>query len=461
MSMSSRLLQRGISLLQSGRKEEARTIFEALLQQDRGDEAAWRQYLACLEDRQEKVAALQEFVTLFPQDAPARARLIFLQEPAMSPPAPPPPVETSAPGEEARVPVQRFPLIPVLLFAAAACILLIGAFSFVRSYNRLLGQFRALSATHQRVLQNYEQLNQEYQVLHTENVSLDGQYRSLISQFDELSGTYTALRGSYDSLNDEYAILLGTYQSLYADHNQLIEKYNALSGDYDYLESIAIQPPYIFVHDRKVETTFYDVNGQLIYWSTPFSGLEYAIETGSNTRRQMRDDDLYKYKVYFADGQPMEIPDFSIFIDPDPFDQVMPEIYKSSSSPYDFIYRTWHIIGQLANYATEDVETPRYPYETLLAGGGDCEDLSILFASMIEAAPVNWTVDLVYIDSKSPLYPVDPDHVLVYIDTGEQTFLVETTSDVEMLPYVDGVTGWLGSQLDSDREEDLYPVYIQ
>jgi hypothetical protein len=458
MSMSSRLLQRGIALSQSGRKQEARKIFEALIQQDRCDEAAWKEYLACLEDRQEKVGALQEFLAVFPQDAPARARLIFLQAPAVPPP--PPPVEIPPPAEQVGAPAQKSPLVPLLLFSVAACFLLIAAFSLVRSYNRLLAQVRELSAANLLVTRNYQQLDQQYQALHAEHVSLDGMYRSLLARFDALSGTYTALQGSYDSLNNEHAILLATYQSLYADHNQLLEKYNALAGDYNYLDSIAIRPPYIFVHDREVETTFYDVNGQLIYWSTPFSGLEYAIETGSNTRRRMRDDDWYKYIVYFADGQPMEIPDFSVFIDPDPFDQVMPGIYKSSSSAYDFVYRTWHIIGQLANYATEDVETPRYPYETLLAGGGDCEDLSILFASMIRAAPVGWDVELVYIDSKSPLYPVDPDHVLVYIDTGQETFLVETTSDVEMLPYADGVTGWLGSQLDSDRQEDLYPVHL-
>jgi hypothetical protein len=467
--MSTRLLQRGKSLAQSGQTKEARKIFETLIQQDCYDDAAWREYISCLETRQEKVEALQEYVTLFPLDAPARARLIFMHEPAA--PAPSPVVvEPSSAAEEKAQPVARprTSLVPLLLFLVAACLLVAGAFSFVRSYNRLLGRVRELTAANQLAAANYDRLAQEYQALQAENVSLDGQYRaldaefrSLLSRFDELGGAYTALQGSFDSLNNEHAILLGTYESLYADHSRLLEQYNILAGDYDRLESISIQPPYIFVHDRKVETTFYDVDGTLIYWSTPFSGLEYAIEAGSTTRSRMREDDWYKYIAYFEDGQSMEIPDFSVFIDPDPFDRVMPEIYQSSSDPREFIYRTWYIIGQLANYATEEQETPRYPYETLLAGGGDCEDLSILFASMIQAAPVNWEVDLVYIDSESPLYPVDPDHVLVYINTGQETFLVETTSDVEMLPYENGVTGWLGSQLHSNREQDLFPVYLR
>lgn len=59
---------------------------------------------------------------------------------------------------------------------------------------------------------------------------------------------------------------------------------------------------------------------------------------------------------------------------------------------YDFLYETWNIVSQLMVYSEDIGETPRYPLETFLAGGGDCEDTAILFASMIIAAPVDWDV---------------------------------------------------------------------
>jgi len=52
------------------------------------------------------------------------------------------------------------------------------------------------------------------------------------------------------------------------------------------------------------------------------------------------------------------------------------------------------------------------------------------------------------------------DHVLVYIDTGQRTYLVETTNDTNMEPYTNGVKGWLGSRLSSNNENMRYPVSL-
>jgi hypothetical protein len=61
---------------------------------------------------------------------------------------------------------------------------------------------------------------------------------------------------------------------------------------------------------------------------------------------------------------------------------------------------------------------------------------------MIAAAPVDWEVDLVYLDADHVLSPEEPNHVIVYIDTGDKRYYVETTSPEAMLPYPDGVNGW-------------------
>jgi hypothetical protein len=270
---------------------------------------------------------------------------------------------------------------------------------------------------------------------------------------------YNGLVNQYNTLNNEYSILRGNYDSLYAEHTQLIDRYNTLVGDYNFLNDIAIKPPYIVVHDRMVDATFYDTDGQLVTWSTPFAGLEHDIELGSFMRSLIVDGGWETTLVYNNAKDPLLVRDFSTFVTPDAFQDVIPEIYQSSPSPYDFIYRLWYMIGQLSHYTGEIEETPRYPLETLLAGGGDCEDLSILLASMIKAAPVDWYVDLVYVDSENINDPISPDHVVVFVNTGYETFIVETTSDQVMQPYTEGVTGWLVGNFNLSSES-RYPVWL-
>jgi transglutaminase-like putative cysteine protease len=105
------------------------------------------------------------------------------------------------------------------------------------------------------------------------------------------------------------------------------------------------------------------------------------------------------------------------------------------------VREVWHIVAQLTTYSEEIEETPRYPLETFLAGGGDCEDTAILLASMIRAAPVDWVVDLVYMDIDNPQDPQDVNHVMVHVDTGQRRYLIETVGDEEMEPF-DDVIGW-------------------
>ena len=119
----------------------------------------------------------------------------------------------------------------------------------------------------------------------------------------------------------------------------------------------------------------------------------------------------------------------------------MTDLYTELGDDDAFVREAWHIVAQLTTYSEEIEETPRYPLETFLAGGGDCEDTAILLASMIEAAPVNWGVDLVYMDINYPLDPQDVNHVIVHIDTGQEQYLIETTADGEMEPF-DEVVGW-------------------
>jgi FtsZ-binding cell division protein ZapB len=316
-------------------------------------------------------------------------------------------IEKSKPVQQSSVvPMSRIPVnnkkgsgfVPWLLVFSGLCILLMSTIMLFRRYNSLRSENQRLVSSNQIITQNFEQLSRNYASLEAEHIGLSDQYNALVGQYESLNDSYSTLQGNYDSLRNEHSILRDNYDTLFSEHNQLIEEYNALAGDYNLLNDIAVRPPYIVVHDRMVDTTFYDIDGQLITWTTPFAGLEYGIEHGSYMRGLIVDDEWKTTLVHTKDGEPVWIRDFSLFVTPATFEKVVPQLYAESSSAHQFIYQIWYMIGQLSSYASEDTETPRYSLETLLAGGGDCEDLSILFASLIQAAPVNWYVDLVYVD---------------------------------------------------------------
>jgi hypothetical protein len=436
-------MEHGIALWKKGQKTEARLVFNTIIKNDRQNEKAWIWYIYCLETAGEKIAVLENFLRMFPNH---KAALHALENLRMSG-GQNVPVQTQQkhqsqknrnvnqstrrPLQSAHV-VQRSRVSPIiwLLTIFAVCLLLASSIFVTSRYNSILSEVQILRSDNQVMTQNYSQLSQDFQSLNSTN-------KTLLSENEDLIGRQ-------NSLNTEYSLLS--------------EKFATLTGSYANLNTIALKPPYIFVHDRKVDATFYGADGQLISWVTPFSDLEYDIENGANTRRLIVDKNDQTKTVSRKDGSLVWIRDFSIFITPRTFQNLTPELYVNSATPYEFIHQVWYMIGQLSNYASEEIETPRYSLETLLAGGGDCEDLSILLASMIKAAPVDWYVDLVYVDRNNINDPQVPNHVVVYINTGQETFIVEATDDQDMLPYDEGVTGWMAGSLQS--EHDPQPIFL-
>jgi hypothetical protein len=259
-----------------------------------------------------------------------------------------------------------------------------------------------------------------------------GSRMALASKYNKLQGDYQSLTVNLNNLGQQYSILQNNYQSLSVAHSNLEQQYKSLMD-------IAVVPPYINTYDRYVYLAFYKLDDSLLYWKIPFEWLENHLERGYEARKNLSYD-LVIYNSWT--GKNMRVVDNRNYIDPQPFTTVISSLYYESKSEDNFIQEVWNIVAQLTNYATEDRETPRFPMETLLSGGGDCEDHAILFASMILAAPVNWEVELVYMDADHVLEPQTMNHVIVYLDTGTRQYWIEATSNTTMEPYQQGVDGW-------------------
>ena len=247
-----------------------------------------------------------------------------------------------------------------------------------------------------------------------------------------------------------------------------------------FLSSGAKLPPYNSIENRTVHMVFKASNGNLHEWTIGLDTLEAQIKYGYLKRELIpgtflpilesienlfvsltpytNQADIQKLSAEIDNfrslgtqyieltsktGENYRVMDFRPFIVENNFESVISDLYhEMGNNDQAFVHEVWFIVTQLTTYNSEIEETPRFPLETLIGGGGDCEDMAILIASMLKAAPANYTVNLVYMDADNPTSPKQINHVTVWVETpsGYKTF-VEGTEHVEMNPYTE-VNGW-------------------
>jgi len=243
------------------------------------------------------------------------------------------------------------------------------------------------------------------------------------------------------------ALSLGYWQldreliGLRAHHSDLVDRYDTLSERYaDLVEDsqFAVLPPYILIKNRTVFILFRASDGSMHRWTATLENYETVTVYGYQRRESLQ----YVTLNDSITGEMYQAVDFTPFVDPQPFSEAIPQLFNEIEDDVAFFQEVWYVVTSLTTYSSEIKETPRYPLETLVGGGGDCEDLSILIASMLKAAPANYTVQLVYMDAYSPGDAKDVNHLIVMVQTrsGLRTFIDGTSKEV-MNPY-DEVEGW-------------------
>ena len=126
------------------------------------------------------------------------------------------------------------------------------------------------------------------------------------------------------------------------------------------------------------------------------------------------------------------------------FTKVIDEIYDNSQDDDNFIYEVWFITSQLTVFSTDIGEDPRFALETLIRGGGDCEDTVILIADMIRSSSYtnDWKMNMLYFDSDNPTNPKQVNHVSLEVKTPDSFYVLETTAKT-----VEGLNSWNGVEI--------------
>ena len=445
MPKQERLISRARDLARAGKREDACLLLRTVVREDPHNEKAWFQYVRTLPAVEGQIAALKEFLRFEPGNRRAQAVLWMLWERKLD--------EAEAGQAAWRGAVRRqrvlgFASVALLVIALGA--LLVGAIWLRQSVlDRWANRYAALAAEHKELQREHATLGELYGALQAQKDGLEQSYDRLSEEHGLLDSYHEALQSQHSILQQEHAQLRQAHEELGAQQTALRDQlarlqqdHDALSGEFEWFRSEAIVPPYICTSGRNVQIAFRRSDDSVDLWEVPFESLERSITLGTESR-----DSLWFELGATAElhntttDEDYHVWDFGAFVDPDPFREVMHDLYMELGDDDAFVREVWHIVAQLTAYSEEIEETPRYPLETFLAGGGDCEDTAILLASMIRAAPVDWGVDLVYMDIDNPQDPRGVNHVMVHVDTGQRKYLIETVGDEEMEPF-DDVIGW-------------------
>jgi hypothetical protein len=263
-----------------------------------------------------------------------------------------------------------------------------------------------------------DELTQQY-------LDLSSRHEVLTTEQEDLQAEYDELEGDHLDLEDDYSDLADILENLTEDHDALNEAYNASLEDYDsllmqYLIVTGSAPltPQPLSNDT-IRRDFAWVYGGKTWAFSLYIPEHLYLYYGNKTRVPTED-----YSVYVT--HPYDDEYLSTIIEE--FDDIVAEEGYDENQKINLIVS----FIQSLPYTSDDVTTgfdeyARYPIETLVHDGGDCEDTSILASALLDLLGF----DVVLINL--------PGHVAIGVAVdasgsywpheGTQYFYVETTGE--------------------------------
>jgi hypothetical protein len=174
---------------------------------------------------------------------------------------------------------------------------------------------------------------------------------------------------------------------------------------------------------------------------TDSKGKEYDLTlTSAEYLENTSDIPIHIQYLETRDGSNMAVIDYSKYVEADSkISEFADAIYENAESDYDFIYEVWYIVTRSTMFSADETEEASRPISTILNGKGDCEDLTILMASILVASSYtkDWDIKMVYFDAFNAGDSATANHVALFISTNNFTTFVESTN-----PQLNGLAVW-------------------
>lgn len=200
----------------------------------------------------------------------------------------------------------------------------------------------------------------------------------------------------------------------------------------------------IIRHEPRIDT----VNGRISRVLGDSKGQEYHLTVAEEDLKNIAGANMVIQTRYLEtrDGTVIAVRDYSQYVQPtSQVSRLADEIYENAGDDYEFIYEVWYIVAHSTKYAHEDVENVSFPLETLFNSRGDCEDMTILMASIVGASSYtkDWDIKIAYFDASNPDDSNAVNHVALFIQTDQfRTFVESTNPELNGLSVWNRVDGW-------------------
>lgn len=223
--------------------------------------------------------------------------------------------------------------------------------------------------SYEELLTRHQNITKLYEIQKSELLDLNDKYDRLEQDFKETEDLYASIVVELEDLRGLHKGLIDDYEELYQQYDILMLQYELVSGS-----SLLLPEP---VSNETLRRDFvWNYDGKV--WTLSLHIPEYLYEYYTNKTRVPSKE----YSVYVTHPY-----------DDEYISTIVSEFVDiKAQEGYDEIQTINLITGfvQSLPYASDNVTTsfdeyPRYPVETLVDSGGDCEDTSILTAALLEA----------------------------------------------------------------------------
>jgi hypothetical protein len=236
-------------------------------------------------------------------------------------------------------------------------------------------RFDGLTQMYQDLSGMYDGAVSEIEGLGEDIVSLQASIDELQGQFDDLDEAHTGLEGDNAALQTAYGALTDEHEALGETLNETQESYDTLLMQYMIVTGTAPFTPQTPPEGTIRKDFTWAYGGET--WAITLYIPEHLYDYYSDRTRVPTAD----YSVYVT--HPLDDEYISTIIGE--FDDI------ASAQGYDEVQLVELVVAfvQSLPYTSDDVTTgfdeyARYPIETLVDGGGDCEDTSILTSALLD-----------------------------------------------------------------------------
>jgi len=258
--------------------------------------------------------------------------------------------------------------------------------------------------------------------------ALDAEFDVLTDEHEELQEQFQTLQGEHETLVGEYEMLQGQYQQLTSEYESLLSDYEAAFGGLD------ISPGSIPVVEREYTWTW--------------EGAERSVSI-------VVPEALHEYYSAKARYPSADYLGYVLHPDDDDYVAVLAREFEviriEENLTQAELMRLVVSFIQSLEYEAENPssglgEYPKYPLETLVDNGGDCEDTSILMANLMEYMGYNVSLLLL------------PNHMAVGLAANATG--VHWTVDGVTYYYIETTTsGWNVGQVPPEFNHEATEVF--